>query len=351
MDVPGPIDVKKDSMPENETSTQVIKKLSIENKPGEIQPRLLSLKDVKETIKESKQEDDSAIISTINNHSTHKANPNVNATVNSNINMNMNTNSNAIQKNKHNSYNDLIPNEALPHQKTNVHLIITEKTPGLFKNQQSPFTINEYGLEGNAKNAQANFIFFGLDESDNLAEYPYDVVMSIGAENQDPTELFYILYENNSKNYILKSLTKEFFFSNVIVPYQQIILEDHQKNYFKTGKVVMSIYPRFSDESIELIIKKGESITVKQKLTFTKGKFPVSIGRSNCSVNLPCDGLSKCHASIDFDLAHNRFFFIDNASTNGSQLLLNKGKNLKLSGEKTFNINDRLFTIKENYDK
>lgn len=349
--------MKKESIAENEGSTQFIKDLSVENKHLDVQPRILSLRDVKENTKETKQSKDNTIICANVNNTTDKRNSkantnntNTHANGNSNIKNSRNTDSQLqIQSNSEEPTQAKTQTTSITHQKRDVHLVITEKSPNLFRNQKSPFTINEFGLEGNSKGFQANFIFFGLDES-NSKEYSYDVVMSIGAENQVPAELFYILYENTSKNYILKALTKQFFFANLIVPYQQIILVDHQKNYFKIGKIIISIYPRFSDESIELIIKKSETISEKQKKTFTKGKFPVTIGRANCSVNLSCDSLSKCHSSIDYDKINSRFFFIDNSSTNGSQLILNKGKNLRLSGEQSFSINDRLFSIRENLE-
>jgi hypothetical protein len=38
---------------------------------------------------------------------------------------------------------------------------------------------------------------------------------------------------------------------------------------------------------------------------------------------------------------------IDNASTNGTQLLLNEGKNIQLQGEMNFNLGEKQFTIVE----
>lgn len=233
--------------------------------------------------------------------------------------------------------------------KASSHLIFESKSSTLFKNKQPPFIINEFGFESNddTRNKRTiNNISFGLDESVAI-KTQFDISMEIGVFNSEPKSLFNIIYERNNKNYILKSHTSDYFFSYIITPYHQIILNDQEKNYFKIGKIIIVITPNIKDHSLDLLIKKGESMTDKKEYTFAVNEFPVSIGRSGCTINLPCNSLSKSHSTLDYNISHHRFFFIDNASTNGSQLLLNKGRSIKISGDQMFNINDVLFTIKE----
>ncbi len=40
-------------------------------------------------------------------------------------------------------------------------------------------------------------------------------------------------------------------------------------------------------------------------------------------------------------------FLIYNASTNGTQLLLNEGKNIQINGEMNFNLGEKQFSIVE----
>ena len=94
-------------------------------------------------------------------------------------------------------------------------------------------------------------------------------------------------------------------------------------------------------------IKKGETIEKEENYYFNKEKMPISIGRSNCSINIKCGTVSKTHITIDFNKENQNFFLIDNASTNGTQLLLNEGKNIQLFGEMVFNLGEKQFQIIE----
>lgn len=268
----------------------------------------------------------------------------VNQTYQSNQLTTTNTNSN-----QGNISNSLIKKTTLARSntgtKTSVQLIIASESPDLFLNRQSPFTLTELTLKGNNKQA-INHLSFGLNEINNQ-DAQFDIFMKLGVNNNEHKLLFHIIYEENEKNYYLKSQTSDYFFSLIVSPYHQIILENNQKNYFKIGKIIIVISPRNKDNSLHVIIKQGELTIEKKEYTYTYNQCPVSIGRTGCTVNILCNSLSKSHATLDFDLSHRRFFFIDNASTNGSQFLLNKGKSIKLSGDQMFNINDLLFSINE----
>ena len=94
-------------------------------------------------------------------------------------------------------------------------------------------------------------------------------------------------------------------------------------------------------------IKKGETIEKEENYYFNKEKMPISIGRGNCSINIKCGTVSKTHITIDFNKENQNFFLIDNASTNGTQLLLNEGKNIQLFGEMVFKLEEKQFQIIE----
>lgn len=245
------------------------------------------------------------------------------------------------------NFQSKINRKSLPRFRNSVELIIISKTSDLFKNRNSPIKINEFGIEPNNQNSQRNFIFFGSDEI-NSNDHSYDIIMSIGGNGNKHSELFYILYETNTKTFILKSLTKELPFSVILFPKQPIPLEYNQKNYFQLGKSNLSLLPKtHKEETIIITIKKGKTISEKQIYEFIQSKCPITIGRSQCHVNVTCDSVSKCHAIIDYDYDNHHYYIYDNQSDKGSLLLLKKGRNLKLNGEMLFDLNNRRFTVKE----
>ena len=109
----------------------------------------------------------------------------------------------------------------------------------------------------------------------------------------------------------------------------------------------MSILIKNEEKIIYIKIKKGETIDKEQNHFFHEDKMPITIGRWNCSINIKCDTVSKTNITIDYDKINQNFFLIDNASTNGTQLLLNEGKNIQLNGEMTFNLGEKQFSIVE----
>ena len=67
----------------------------------------------------------------------------------------------------------------------------------------------------------------------------------------------------------------------------------------------------------------------------------------NCLINIDNDLISKNHICINYDKVNDIFFLVDIGSTNGTQLLLNQGKIIQLSGEMDFNIEEKQFKIIE----
>ena len=146
---------------------------------------------------------------------------------------------------------------------------------------------------------------------------------------------------------MLKSKTKEIFLSYIIPPNNPIPLDNNKKNYVKIGKVILSITIKTDEKLLYIKIKKGETIHNEQNYYFSEDKTPITIGRTNCSINIKCDSVSKNHLTIDYNKLNQKFFITDNASTNGTQLVLNEGKTLQLSGDMNFNLGEQQFSIKE----
>lgn len=233
--------------------------------------------------------------------------------------------------------------------------------PDLFVNNKTIY-IDEFGLKSAPSDKKSKFTFFGIDPNPDLNEHQNDIVLNlemskysnINAENSKSTSafnkqcpLFYIYYENKINKYLLKSLTKEIFFSLIIHPYKQINLDISRKNYFKIGKVVISIQIKKEIRNINVKVHKGDTIQETHTYSFFEDKFPISIGRGNCSVVVKCDSVSKTHVTVDYDSTNERYFLIDNGSTNGTQMILSEGKIITLESDMTFNIGPKQFVIEE----
>ena len=223
--------------------------------------------------------------------------------------------------------------------------------PNLFLNHKD-IIIDEFGLRGSPKENKGRLVFFGIDSKYSGMSNSHINDVLINDEITTPKinkthAIFYIYFEPSLSYYFLKCLYKEIYFSLVLRPYTQVLLDNNHKNYIKIGKVILSISIKNKEEIIYIKIKKGETIDKEQNYYFKKEKMPITIGRGNCSISIKCETVSKTHITIDFDKINQNFFIIDNASTNGTQLLLNEGKNIQLHGEMDFNLGEKQFQIVE----
>ena len=253
-----------------------------------------------------------------------------------------------IKQDIKNEFNDSIKNTSDKILYINAPLTF----PNLFLNHKN-IIIDEYGLQGIPKENKGKLTFFGIDTKylegkSNL--HANDIIINDEITNPKINKTharFYIYFVPKVNKYYLKSLSKDIYFSLVFNPYIQIVLDNNHKNYIKIGKVILSILIKNDEKIIYIKIKKGETIDKEQNYFFHVDKMPITIGRGNCSINIKCDTVSKTHITIDYDKINENFFLIDNASTNGTQLLLNEGKNIQLNGEMNFNLGEKQFSIVE----
>ena len=224
--------------------------------------------------------------------------------------------------------------------------------PNLFLNHKD-IIIDEFGLQGIPRENKGKLTFFGIDPKyleGKSNSHANDIIISDEITNPKINKthaIFYIYFDQKYNHYFLKSLSKDIYFSLVFNPYIQITLDSNHKNYIKIGKVILSILIKNDEKIIYIKIKKGETIDKEQNYFFHEDKMPITIGRGNCSINIKCETVSKTHVTIDYDKINENFFLIDNASTNGTQLLLNEGKNIQLQGEMNFNLGEKQFSIVE----
>ena len=155
--------------------------------------------------------------------------------------------------------------------------------------------------------------------------------------------LFFIQYNNISNSYILKSLTDEVFFAMEISCNNNFYLEDSKRYYIQINETIISLLPNNSEKNIKIKILNSNNNENKNKYSFEYNKLPVKIGRINCNININKNYISKIHLIINFDKNINQFYIRDNNSTNGSLILLKKGKDIKLEDKMFF------FLVKEDF--
>ena len=125
---------------------------------------------------------------------------------------------------------------------------------------------------------------------------------------------------------------------------QSFYFEKEKEYMLLLGKVFVTISQK--DKSLVVRVEYDNSDECDE-YTFTEKEVPISIGRQKANIVLESPSISKKHASIDYSKDLNKFFFIDNQSTNGSIYILKEDDTLKIKGDMKFKLNDNMFHIME----
>ena len=161
--------------------------------------------------------------------------------------------------------------------------------------------------------------------------------------------LFCIQYNKTSNNYILTSFTDEIFFALEIWSNKNFYLENSKRYYVQLSDIIISIFPNNIDKNITIkLLNLQTEEKGKNKYILDCNTLPITIGRNGCSININKTSISKVHLLINFDTNRNQFFIRDNFSTNGSLILLKKGKDIKLEDKMFFFLGKEHFMLKNN---
>ena len=161
--------------------------------------------------------------------------------------------------------------------------------------------------------------------------------------------LFCIQYNKTSNNYILTSFTDEIFFALEIWSNKNFYLENSKRYYVQLSDIIISILPNNIDKNITIKLLNLQSEEKgKNKYILDCNTLPITIGRNGCSININKTSISRVHLLINFDTNRNQFFIRDNFSTNGSLILLKKGKDIKLEDKMFFFLGKEHFMLKNN---
>ena len=219
----------------------------------------------------------------------------------------------------------------------------------LYQENNSPsnanFLTSDNNEKGNGKDEnEKNFI---ITNDNNNKKNIIFVNNKIEPKINKSLSLFSIQYNNSLNNFILTSLTDEIFFSLEIWSNQNFYLEHSKRYYIQIGNIVLSVTPNNLDKNIKIkILNLKNEDKIDKKYCFDINKMPIEIGRNGCSININKDSISKVHLIINFDSSNNKFFIRDNYSTNGSLIILKKGKDVILEDKMFFFLAKEHFILK-----
>ena len=214
----------------------------------------------------------------------------------------------------------------------------------LFMNKK--LTIDKYGLKHSKKKELNGITSFGIsDHNNNLYDYIFDnnIIQKISKSNKyNKGKVFDILLDRNEKKYVLYYLHDSFLLYYKIN--NKLNLELDKDYFIILGNVFMTINI-INSKKLKIYIEiKFESEKTK-KYSFEMKDAPITIGKEDCSINIPKSSISKINSSIAYEKGS--FWYKDENSKNASTLVIKEEDFLKIEGKMNFKLEDIPFVIEE----
>jgi hypothetical protein len=254
-----------------------------------------------------------------------------------------------------------------------IDLIPLKSIPDLFINYNI-VQIDENGLHNCDKNTKYNKVIFKLNQEINIPSpahfstsdnninkidnnHYYEendinantILLSnkIDPKQNKSLSIFSVHYNRDSNKYILTSLSDEIYFSLEIWSNKNMHLDNLKRYYIQLSDIIISILPNNIEKNIKIkILNLDTDDKNKHKYFFDKNNLSIKIGRNDCNININKESISKVHLIIDYDKFVNKYYIRDNYSTNGSLIILKKGKDIELK-DKMFFFSEKVhFTLK-----
>ena len=214
----------------------------------------------------------------------------------------------------------------------------------LFLNKK--LTIDKYGLKHSKKKEVNGITSFGIsDHNNNLYDYIFDnnIIQKISKSNKyNKGKVFDILLDRNEKKYVLYYLHDSFLLYYKIN--NKLNLELDKDYFIILGNVFMTINI-INSKKLKIYIEiKFESEKTK-KYSFEMKDAPITIGKEDCSINIPKSSISKINSRIGYEKGS--FWYKDENSKNASTLVIKEEDFLKIEGKMNFKLEDIPFVIEE----
>jgi hypothetical protein len=221
-------------------------------------------------------------------------------------------------------------------------------TGDLFFNKQ--IIINTNGIIDGLRQKNDGQCFFGIKDINDYNGIPYcDFIINyqLSGEKQQKDEkftgrIFNIFYQKRSKEFYLHVINDSIIYYDIN---NFVYFEDEKDYYLIIGNIFVTIVTRKSGNKKEIDIEIENEFGNNDYYSFLQDETPISIGRSNCKINIPKESVSKNHSEIHYSNECQKFYFRDLGSTNGSILLIKEDDNLLLQGEMDFRLENVAFKI------
>ena len=214
--------------------------------------------------------------------------------------------------------------------------------------QENELIIDSTGLKNSLRGKNDGQTFFGITEQkDYKGCYYNDYILNLSNTTNNYNSnytgrLFDISYSKKTNDYQLYMINNTMYLYYIIE--QSFYFEKEKEYMLLLGKVFVTISQK--DKSLVLRVEYDNSDECDE-YTFTEKEVPIYIGRQKANIVLESPSISKKHAIIDYSKDLNKFFFMDNQSTNGSVCVLKEDDTLKIKGDMKFKLNDNMFHIME----
>ena len=209
--------------------------------------------------------------------------------------------------------------------------------------------VDRIGLKIGNRIKKNGITIFGLGETeDSNGNNVIDFILNIPGgkipyqnNNTKNNPLFSIEYDKNEDYFVLNIINKELKIYHYID--YEFLIQNGSYLEFVVGKIFFYIKaPKNENDNYFNIEVEGVNYN------FNKIEdCPITIGRSNCKINIKNNSISKNHAVINYIEEKNCLFIKDLESTNGTYFILGeKCTSFKILKDMDFKILDYKFSIK-----
>ena len=209
--------------------------------------------------------------------------------------------------------------------------------------------IDRIGLKIGNRIKKNGITIFGLGETeDSNGKNVIDFILNIPGgkipyqnNNSKNNPLFSIEYDKNEDYFVLNIINKELKIYHYID--YEFLIQNGSYLEFVVGKIFFYIEaPKNENDNYFNIEVEGVNYN------FNKIEdCPITIGRSNCKINIKNNSISKNHAVINYIEEKNCLFIKDLESTNGTYFILGeKCTSFKILKDMDFKILEYKFSIK-----
>ena len=226
--------------------------------------------------------------------------------------------------------------------------------------------IDASGYQNGLRKKRDGFTFFGIKNKKNHdEEILNDFIINFNKKNniKNLDRIFTIYYNKQTGHYYIENLNKDLK-QNKYFMYVKIYNEFYiNENYFETvfmllGHLLVSVTVKgqklltikvyknkIIDENISQNNNNSENKKFFVEYNYTSKRFPITIGRENCTINAENKFLSRQHCVVYYDFIKEKWCICDGngkgkKSSHGTWIMLNKKNKFE------FNENDEFYDVK-----